>query len=335
MALCCCLEAGEEALPLDDRWAACACTTRPAWAWMAAGLLGCPVHVRPAGWPRGLALCLGAASWPARAVKKCLLRAAVARPNLPHPVLSSAYVHQFPIYFFGYKFAHPHKRLRHTHAQQPPGLLARRSRRELLSLGERLNADGLRVLAVALRELPSVGEALAAAATLGEVHSGAASSGTSPRSLYWKPADAGAGGAASPGAGDSGGASPRTPPTPPGGQRRGPSPFCGSAASLASLGISFSADDEAGMRFVGFLAFLDPPKESARQAVAELHAKSGGGGLRGMGGWVGRGRLLAAPRQSAWRLLVQQQQAGQQTTMRAGGRAGRQGSRPHRSALSL
>ncbi|KAL4451583.1 hypothetical protein ABPG75_007245 [Micractinium tetrahymenae] len=152
-----------------------------------------------------------------------------------------------------------------------------RGRDELLALGERLNADGLRVLAVAVRELPSVGEALAAATAIGDGASGAASGNASPRCPGWEAGSSGAGaaaGLAGAGGSEGGEASPSAPPTPLARQQRPASPHGGSAASLASLGIGFSADDEAGMCFVGFLAFLDPPKETARQAVAELHAKS-------------------------------------------------------------
>ena len=34
---------------------------------------------------------------------------------------------------------------------------------------------------------------------------------------------------------------------------------------------SFSVDDEKGMTFLGFIGFLDPPKESARESVAKLN----------------------------------------------------------------
>lgn len=152
------------------------------------------------------------------------------------------------------------------------------ARQKLLALGERLNADGLRVLAVAVRELPSVGEALAAAAALGGGVGTPVSGGASPRSLPATPTSTGLAG------GDDGGQpSPTSPRTPPAGQPRAVSPFGGSAASLASTGVSFSAEDEEGMLFVGFLAFLDPPKNTARQAVAELQAKSGGAAAPGRG----------------------------------------------------
>ncbi|KAL4428800.1 hypothetical protein ABPG77_005238 [Micractinium sp. CCAP 211/92] len=148
------------------------------------------------------------------------------------------------------------------------------ARQALLDLGQRLNNDGLRVLAVAVRELPSVAEALAAAAIADGSRSGAASGNASPRSPLLETPSPVAGGTGKLAGGDGGEASQRSPPTPPAGRQRAASPFAGSVASLASIGVSFSAEDEADMRFVGFLAFLDPPKETARQAVAELRAKS-------------------------------------------------------------
>lgn len=159
--------------------------------------------------------------------------------------------------------------------QHPPALLCRSARQALLDLGQRLNNDGLRVLAVAVRELPSVADALAAAAVADDARSGAASGNASPHSPLLETSSPVAGGTGKLAGGDGGEASPRSPPTPPAGRQRAASPFAGSVASLASIGVSFSAEDEADMRFVGFLAFLDPPKETARQAVAELRAKSG------------------------------------------------------------
>ncbi len=158
--------------------------------------------------------------------------------------------------------------------QHPPGLLCRSTRQALLDLGQRLIADGLRVLAVAVRELPSVADALAAASIAYDSRSGAASGNASPRSPFLESSSPVASGTGKLAGGNGGEASPRSPPTP-AGRQRAASPFGGSVASLASIGVSFSAKDEADMRFVGFLAFLDPPKETARQAVAELRAKSG------------------------------------------------------------
>jgi hypothetical protein len=141
-----------------------------------------------------------------------------------------------------------------------------RLRGELLRVGQQLNEDGLRVLAVAVRQLPSAEEALQAAAETGS----AAAHDPTP-----------AGPAAAPG-GDSleggqreaaaiGDGSPRS--TAMGHMAS----WRSSGASTASGAPGWSVEDERGMTFVGFLAFLDPPKASARQAVVELQGRGGAG----------------------------------------------------------
>ena len=124
-----------------------------------------------------------------------------------------------------------------------------RLRSELVAAGERLNADGLRVLAVAIRQLPSVHAALAVAGIGGDSSSPFAP--TTPRASANGAAQADAKAASvadtSMGSGEisaatAGGGFEDAPPGrwPPG----------------SPAGASYSSDDEADMTLIGFLAFL-------------------------------------------------------------------------------
>ena len=131
------------------------------------------------------------------------------------------------------------------------------ARAHLSELGASMNQEGLRVLGVAVRAMPCLGAALAAAAAGcggggGGGGSSSAGAGGSPSSVLASQKQQQWGGSAA--AGEGGG----SPPAPP------------AAAALWSTG------DEAELTFIGILAFLDPPKDSARQAVAALQARAVG-----------------------------------------------------------
>lgn len=154
----------------------------------------------------------------------------------------------------------------------------RRERGELLALGERLNGEGLRVLAVAVRQLPDMETALSAAGT------GASEPGTPTAPLTpsaWKEASGHSGhsghGMCSPsspaGAAGTAGASPSWLATSSArfgashsvglsGSGGGSSPLAHVAASRRSSMTSIatqravSLEDEQDLIFVGFLAFL-------------------------------------------------------------------------------
>lgn len=161
---------------------------------------------------------------------------------------------------------------------QPPSMHCchtRRAREELLALGERLNQEGLRVLAVAVRELPDLETALSAAGT-------GTGTGASPPGTPLAPLTPSAPKEASRHGVHSGHimhsvASPSTPPGAAGGggsmlgdaspsglqgASGGGSPLAFAAASRRSSMTSIatqravSVDDEQDLIFVGFLAFL-------------------------------------------------------------------------------
>lgn len=110
-------------------------------------------------------------------------------------------------------------------------------------MAEELNAEGLRVLGVAVRELPSAAAALRAAG-------GGADSPAAPGTPQASASMGRSAGALE----EAQDASPRAPRSPAGG-RLAASEY-GSASSLASCAHSYSTEHEADMTFVGFLAFL-------------------------------------------------------------------------------
>lgn len=123
----------------------------------------------------------------------------------------------------------------------PAAVLPCRGREALLALGERLNEEGLRVLAVAVKELPDVEAAFAAAAD-----PGTPPAPTTPHASKEGGGSAGGRGTAGPsGSGSAGG-----------------SPLALAAASRRSSLTSIAAqravtvEHEAQLAFVGFLAFL-------------------------------------------------------------------------------
>lgn len=149
----------------------------------------------------------------------------------------------------------------------------------LLLTGQRLNESGLRVLAVTVRQLPSAEGALQAAAEDG-IAEGCDSGPASVESLQ--------GGVEHASTARRGNILPSTT------NGTGACSLSGSS-SPGSRQPGWSVEDERGMTFVGFLAFLDPPKATARQAVHELQARGGKGGC--FGWWAcRRGCPLISPR---------------------------------------
>ncbi len=170
-------------------------------------------------------------------------------------------------------------------------------------MGEALNAEGMRVLGVAIKELRSMDNALAAAAAA------AAAGSSSSRSTCGELDDyeAACASAATPdqpslGTWAAGTLSSGSPSSPQADWQRqqqhhlqsesisatdastkafqllGTSSSCstsGTPAPPAKTQELTTAAEEA-MTFVGFLAFLDPPRESAVQAVRELYVKAVG-----------------------------------------------------------
>ncbi|PSC67133.1 magnesium-translocating P-type ATPase, partial [Micractinium conductrix] len=152
-------------------------------------------------------------------------------------------------------------------------------RAQLLQLGARLNADGLRVLAVAVKELPTAVAALEAASA------GDGGSVDDAPGVRWS------GSSLTPSTDDSSssrgsahvtpGGSPAAPGTPPPAHDAAAAAVAAAApgaapggAAAGSDGPSYGPAVEAGAVFVGFLAFLDPPKPDAARAVLELADKS-------------------------------------------------------------
>ena len=157
----------------------------------------------------------------------------------------------------------------------PSHLILCRLRGELLAAGERLNADGLRVLAVAVRQLPSVRAALAAAGFGGSCSSPVApatpcvsANGASDAEAEAAAAAAAAGAAA---ADTSMGSAEIAAATAGDGSGDAPPDSC-PAGSPA--GASYSSDQEAEMTLIGFLAFLVSSHAAASkvgQLVATTH----------------------------------------------------------------
>lgn len=141
------------------------------------------------------------------------------------------------------------------------------ARARLLELSKRLNAEGLRTLGVAVKNLKGKGAAQPAVAPTGGAADASPASPTTAEGDGWGASRLGLS------AGDDGGSTaivgtprPKTP---------GQSPGRAAGQASNSQGVPFSKADEADMVFLGVLAFLDPLKEDAKDAVAQLHDKGG------------------------------------------------------------